>query len=149
MELAFGDYLISDRKERLDRTVILDYLARSYWANERSPERILRSIEASACYGVYYRDQQVGFARIVTDGATMFYLCDVFVLEAHQGSGLGKKLIETIVHAPGYEWMTGILGTKDAHGLYEKYGFESIPGRFMRRMAQAVPSDNRGDRNER
>ena len=91
MELAFGDYLISDRKERLDRTVILDYLARSYWANERSPERILRSIEASACYGVYYRDQQVGFARIVTDGATMFTCATCSCSRRIKAAGSGRN----------------------------------------------------------
>ncbi|QHW34947.1 GNAT family N-acetyltransferase [Paenibacillus rhizovicinus] len=138
MEIVFDAYVISDNKDKLDHAVILDYLARSYWASNRPQERIIKSIANSDCYGVYLEGRQVGFARVVTDGATFYYLCDVFILEAYQGQGLGKKLIDAIVHAPEYEDMTGLLGTKDAHGLYKQYGFEPSEGRFMRRAPQAV-----------
>ncbi|MBM7565552.1 GNAT family N-acetyltransferase [Paenibacillus sacheonensis] len=143
MEKRFDSFVISDDKSKLDHAVILDYLARSYWASKRPRERILQSIENSACYGVYHLDEQVGFARVITDGATMYYLADVFVLEAYQRQGLGKKLVEAIVQE--YEGLMGLLGTLDAHELYRQYGFEEVPGRFMRRMAQAaetaVPKD--------
>lgn len=138
MEVYFDDYLISDDKKKLDRAVILDYLARSYWAEKRPAERTLKSIEASVCYGVYHEGRQVGYARVVTDGATVFYLCDVFILEQYQGQGIGKKLVETVIQQHGD--MHGILGTKDAHELYAKYGFEREPDRFMRRVAQQPSS---------
>ncbi|HUC90400.1 MAG TPA: GNAT family N-acetyltransferase [Paenibacillus sp.] len=78
----------------------------------------------------------MGYARIVTDGATVYYLCDVFVLEEYRGQGVGKKLVEVIVEAEQYEYMTGILGTKDAHELYVQYGFEKDAERLMRRPPQ-------------
>lgn len=139
MEIVFGEYLISDDKSKLDLAVIQDYLAGSYWASRRPRDRIVKSIANSACYGVYHQGSQVGFARIVTDGATVYYLCDVFILEAHQGGGLGKKLVEAVVQAPEYEGLLGLLGTKDAHGLYKQYGFELAEGRFMLRTAQPEP----------
>jgi GNAT superfamily N-acetyltransferase len=75
------------------------------------------------CIGVYLLDKQIGFARVVTDGATMYWLCDVLVDEAHRGCGIGKKLIDSIVNWEKLQGMGGILATRDAHGLYEKYGF--------------------------
>lgn len=131
MEVAYNGYLISDDKEKIEPQVVMDYLARSYWANTRPAARILKSIENSICYGVYREGRQVGFARVITDGATTYYLCDVFILEDHRGQGLGKKLIETIVHSEEYDGMVGILGTLDAHGLYEQYGFVRSPDRYM------------------
>ncbi|MDP4095561.1 GNAT family N-acetyltransferase [Paenibacillus sp. P96] len=137
MEIIFKEFLISDNKEKIDQNVVVDYLARSYWADKRPVEKVLKSIEASKCYGVYLQDKQVGFARVITDGATFYYLCDVFVLEEFQGQGIGKKLVEVIVNSEEYEWMTGLLGTRDAHGLYEKYGFERDAERVLRRVPQS------------
>lgn len=144
MEVMYKEYLITDDKVRINRQVVLDFLAQSYWANSRPPARILRSIENSRCFGVYHADKQIGFARVVSDEATVYYLCDVFVLKEYQGQGIGKKLIEVITSLEEYEWMTGILGTLDAHGLYEQYGFEKDPERFMRR----VPQGSKGDRGQ-
>ncbi|MBP2249036.1 MULTISPECIES: GNAT family N-acetyltransferase [Paenibacillus] len=136
MEMIYKDYLISDDKSKLDKQVILDFLVQSYWANRRPQERILRSIENSHCFGVYHNDKQIAFARVVTDNATVYYLCDVFVLKEYQGQGIGKKLVEQIVNSDEYEWMSGILGTLDAHSLYEQYGFERDLERSMRRIPQ-------------
>ncbi|MCM3783526.1 GNAT family N-acetyltransferase [Neobacillus mesonae] len=136
MDVYYKDYLFSDNKDKIDRQVIMKFLAQSYWAKHRPPERILKSIDNSTCYGVYDQNKQIGFARVVTDEATVYYLCDVFVLEEYQGQGIGKKLIEVITNLKEYEWMTGILGTLDAHGLYEQYGFERDQERFMRRVPQ-------------
>ncbi|MEK5057936.1 GNAT family N-acetyltransferase [Paenibacillus sp. FSL H7-0326] len=80
---------------------------------------------------MYYGDRQIGFARIITDWATVYYLCDVFIDEEYRGRGLGKKLIEVIIEE--YEGMMGLLGTLDGHGLYEKYGFMKNTERFMNR----------------
>lgn len=137
MEVAFGQYVISDDKSRIDVQTVIDFLARSYWANRRPPERIRKSIEHSICYGVYDGDKMIGFARVVTDLATVYHLCDVFVLEAYRGQGIGKKLVEVITNAPEFEWMTGVLGTLDAHGLYERFGFVREGERLMKRIPQA------------
>jgi len=136
MEIIFKNYLISDDSSRINREIVLAFLTTSYWAKRRAPERILKSIETSHCYGVYCDDDQVGFARVITDEATFYYICDVFVIEEYRGQGIGKKLIETIVNSERYEWMTRLLGTADAHDLYEQYGFEKDSERYMRRVPQ-------------
>jgi GNAT superfamily N-acetyltransferase len=132
-EINYKDYLISNNRNLLSLDRIVDLLSRSYWAGKRSREKILESIKNSECFGVYLNEDQVGFARIVTDYAVMYWLCDVFIDEAHRGQGLGKKLIETIVRDETFNNLTGILGTTDAHSLYEKFGFVKDTERFMRR----------------
>lgn len=137
MEILYKQYVISDDKSRINVQTVIDFLADSYWANRRSPEKIKQSIKNSICYGVYHKDRMIGFARLITDGATMYYLCDVFVLEEYRRQGISKKLIDVITNAPEFEWMTGVLGTKDAHGLYEQFEFEREPERFMKRLPRA------------
>ncbi|MFF2479731.1 GNAT family N-acetyltransferase [Paenibacillus sp. NPDC058071] len=136
MELTYKEYLISDDKSKVNVQTVIDFLSTSYWASRRPIEKIKKSIQNSICYGVYHDDQMIGFARIITDGATMYYLCDVFVLEKYRGQGISKKLVEVITNAPEFEWMTGILGTQDAHGLYEQFGFGKESERFMKRLPQ-------------
>jgi GNAT superfamily N-acetyltransferase len=131
MHIEFGEYLISDNKSKLDLNVLHHLLKASYWAEQRSLETMVKSIENSLCVGVYLRDKQVGFARIITDGATIYWLGDVLVDEAHRGHGIGKKLIESIVNWDKLQGMGGVLATRDAHGLYEKYGF--VRKEMMRR----------------
>jgi GNAT superfamily N-acetyltransferase len=138
MEITWNQFVISDNKERLDVDVIQGFLSRSYWANKRPEERTLRAIENSACYGVYEGRKQVGFARVVTDHATMFYLCDVFIDEDYRGMGIGKKLVESLITCDDYKDLVGLLGTKDAHELYKQYDFEHDTERYMRRMPDYV-----------
>ena len=132
-------YLISTAPERLDLDVIHGYLTQSYWAGGRSRERVEASIAHSFALGLYHqrgseRAEQVGFARVVSDRATFAYLADVFVLEAHRGRGLGVWLVETALGLPECEGVRWLLGTRDAHELYRKFGFlETPPGRMMRR----------------
>ena len=133
-------YFISTAPERLDLDVIHGFLSHSYWAAGRSRERVEASITHSIPIGLYHRagDQQraaqVGFARVVTDHATFAYLADVFVLEAHRGRGLGVWLVETTLGLPECEGARWLLGTRDAHELYRRFGFrEAPPGRIMRR----------------
>jgi GNAT superfamily N-acetyltransferase len=135
-ERQMGKYTISTDKSRLQVDVIQDYLSnRSYWAKGRLVEVTRRSIENSLCFGIYDGKNQVGFARIVTDYATMAWLCDVFVLESARRQGLGKWLVECVVNHPDIKALKRIyLGTNDAHELYRRYGgFEllSHPERFM------------------
>ena len=131
LEVWHREYLISDDKSLVDSDVVCDFLSKSYWANHRTPEVIRKSIDNSVCYGIYHGDNMIGFARVVTDWATVYYLCDVFIDENHRGRGLGKKLVEAII--ADFPSMMGLLGTKDAHGLYEQYGFVRDTQRFMRR----------------
>lgn len=132
MELNFGEYRISNDKSLLSIQKIKELLDKSYWGKQRSLETIDITVENSDCFGVYANTEQVGFARVVSDKATMFWLCDVIIDEGHRGKGLGKKLVDFILDAEEYKEIRGILATKDAHGLYEKYGFEKAEtGRFM------------------
>lgn len=143
METTWNQFIISDDKARLDLETIKGFLSRSYWANKRPEERTLRSIENSVCYGVYEGPKQVGYARIVTDHATMYYLCDVFIDEDYRGMGIGKKLIETLTTSDELKDLMGILGTKDAHELYRQYDFEPDTERFMRRTPDYIRNMNR------
>jgi ribA/ribD-fused uncharacterized protein len=139
-------FTISTERARLDVAAIHNYLAnRSYWAQGRSLEVVRRSIEHSLCFGVYDGEQQVGFARVVTDYATFAWLCDVFVLDSHRGLGLGKWLIECVVgHAELQGLKHFILATRDAHELYRRYGgFEGLP-HPEKLMVRAVPGSTAG-----
>ena len=93
-----------------------------------------RSIDNSLCFGLYEGDEQVGFARVVTDAATFAWLGDVFVLPDHRGRGLGKRLIEAVMAHPDLQGLRKfMLATADAHSLYERFGFSvpPDPGRLM------------------
>jgi len=129
-------FVISTDKLKLDVGTIHRYLCEeSYWAKNIPKEVVEKSIAGSVCFGMYCREEQIGFARVITDLATFGYLADVFIVEKFRGQGLSKWLMETILIHPGLQdfrrWM---LATKDAHGLYEKFGFKALenPGRFMR-----------------
>ena len=128
-------YSISTDKSKLDVAAIHDYLCnKSYWAKGRSIERVRHSIENSICFGLYDADdKQLGFARVVTDKTVFAYLMDLFIFEAYQGKGLGTILVKHILAQPDLQVRLWFLGTKNAHGLYEKFGFSRLtePERFM------------------
>lgn len=131
-----GDYTISTDKSRLDIGVIHSFLDSSYWAAGRPVETIRRSIENSISFGVYKVNQQIGFARVITDYATFGWIADVFVLEPHRGQGLSKWLMEVIIGHPELQgFRRWVLATKDAHDLYRKFGFAELtrPERWMER----------------
>ena len=132
-----NDYEISTDLSRLDLDVIHDYLSNeSYWASGRAREVIARSIENSLPFGIYQGGRQVGFARIVTDYATFAWVGDVFVLPEHRGRGLSRWLMEVMLAHPRLQgFRRWVLSTKDAHGLYEKFGFIPLhrPERWMER----------------
>lgn len=108
-------------------------LRKTFWAQDRPEDVILKSIENSLVYGIYHDNEQVGFARVLTDYATAYYISDVVIDEAHRGIGLGKKLIKNIVEDEQLINLLGILATLDAHGLYQQFGFISSGERFMYR----------------
>jgi GNAT superfamily N-acetyltransferase len=132
-----GEFLISTDRRRLDREMIHDFLSRqSYWAKGRELEVVNRGIDNSLSFGIYRGEQQIGFARVVTDYATFAWLADVFVLEEYRGRGLGKWLIEVIVAHPQLQgFRRWALATKDAHELYRDFGFNELmrPERWMER----------------
>jgi len=137
MEYRRGEFLISTSHERLSLDVIHGFLTDCYWANGIPREVVLRSIEHALCFGVYDgKGAQIGFARVISDFATIAYLGDVFVLETHRGRGLGKWLMECIIQHPALQNLRRwILTTRDAHGLYSQVGFAPVkaPERFMER----------------
>jgi GNAT superfamily N-acetyltransferase len=128
------EYTINTDKSLLQKETIQGFLSSSYWANTRSREMIERSIENSLCFGMYEGARQVGFARVVTDYATMYWLCDVFIDEEYRGKGLGKKLVSYVSEFEPIRNLTATLATKDAHELYEQYGYTKELDRFMRRI---------------
>jgi GNAT superfamily N-acetyltransferase len=134
-----GEFVICTDRDRLQIDVIHKYLSEeSYWAPERTVEQTATAIKNSLPFGVYKGENQVGFARVVTDYATFAYLGDVFILPDYQGKGLGKFLMETILaHSDLQNFRRWILATKDAHALYEKYEFAALrhPERWMERTA--------------
>lgn len=124
MTITKDQYSITTDKEKFDITVIHSFLTNSYWAEGISKEVIKRSIDGSLCFGVFENDRQVGFARMITDLATFAYLADVFILEEYRGHGLSKWLMEGIMSYPGLQGLRRMmLATRDAHGLYKKFGF--------------------------
>ncbi|HXU35054.1 MAG TPA: GNAT family N-acetyltransferase [Blastocatellia bacterium] len=136
MDYQRGEFTISTDRSRLDIEVIHRFLDTSYWAAGRSPETIRRSIEHSLPFGVYAGDHQVGFARVITDYATFAWIADVFILEAFQGQGLGKWLMEVIIAHPELQgFRRWVLATKDAHEMYRRFGFDELkkPERWMER----------------
>lgn len=124
MDVWRAPFRISTDPHRLDVDLIHTFLSeRAYWALGRPRALVEQALAHSLCFGVYAEDQQVGFARVVTDYATFAWLCDVFILESHRGLGLSKWLLETIVAHPQLAHLRRfLLATRDAHGLYERYG---------------------------
>jgi len=132
------NYLISTDVSKLNVDTIYQYLSEeSYWAKGIPRAVVEKSIANSLCFGVYWNEEQVGFARLVTDEATFAYLGDVFILPQHRGKGLSKFLMETIHAHPELQnlrrWW---LGTKDAHGLYEQFGWTRITDEVAKRFMQ-------------
>ena len=127
-------YQVSTDPQRLDVTFIHDFLRASYWAQDIPREVVERSIRNSLCCGAYQGERQVGFGRLVTDRATFAYLADVFVAPAHRGHGVSKQLVRALLEHPDLRGVRRILlATRDAHGLYEQFGFRPLrnPEQFM------------------
>lgn len=115
---------INNNKEKLDLDMIIDFLQNeSYWAKNRSKEQIIESINNSDCIGVYKESKQIGFARIITDHSTFYYLADVFILNKYQNQGIGHKLMSYINNYKNIKNMRGILTTQTAHQFYNQFGF--------------------------
>jgi GNAT superfamily N-acetyltransferase len=133
MEWVRNGYKISTDPDLVSLDAVCRFMANSYWAENRAREVIAKSIENSLNFGIYKGDKQVGYARVVTDYATAYWLCDVFIDLDYRGDGLGKWLMDCLTGYPRIKDLMGILATRDAHGLYEQYGFvvPEDPKKFM------------------
>ncbi|MDQ6787018.1 MAG: GNAT family N-acetyltransferase [Acidobacteriota bacterium] len=139
MEWQNGEFTISTNRARLQTDAIHKFLTEeSYWAKERTLEQTETAIKNSLPFGVYKGENLIGFARVVTDYATFAYVGDVFILNEFRGKGLSKWLMEAILAHPDLQgFRRWILATRDAHTLYEKFGFTALkfPERWMERTA--------------
>ena len=136
-----GTFTVTCDPARMDRAVIAAFLGSSYWAKGIPPTTVEKSLAHSLCFALLDGDRQVGFARVISDYATIAFLNDVFVLSEYRGRGLSKWLMECVTSHPELQglrrWM---LATRDAHGLYEKFGFTPLkkPEVFMERHNPGV-----------
>jgi ribosomal protein S18 acetylase RimI-like enzyme len=126
-------YRIIENMGNIGIDEIARLLKMTYWADKRPIEQIEKSVKNSSCYGVYLEDEKklVGFARVISDYATTYYLCDVIIDRAYQHKGLGTALVSHIESRPEYRGLRGILITRDAHSLYRKFGYEVLNDRAM------------------
>jgi GNAT superfamily N-acetyltransferase len=132
--------VITDDSSQLSARSVQRLLQQTFWAKNRSSETIKKSLENSICFGAFCDGKQVGFARVVTDKCTFAYLCDVIVDEEFRGHGISKQMMNRVMsHADLRQFRLFLLATKDAHGLYTKYGF--LPSRektFMEILREGV-----------
>ncbi|KIO54167.1 GNAT family N-acetyltransferase [Flavobacterium hibernum] len=129
INFSFGDYVITTYKNKLDLYAIHDFLSKeSGWSNNIPFETLKTSIENSLNFGLFYKDRQIGFARVISDFATIAYLGDIYVLDEFRGKGLSKTLMEQVMHHPNLQGLRRwILLTSTAEWLYEKYNFTKLP----------------------
>jgi GNAT superfamily N-acetyltransferase len=136
MDTQYGTLLISDEQGLLNIPFIHQFLSHSYWAQNIPIETVEKSISNSVSFGIYLNGVQIGFARVITDKTTFAYLADVFITEEQRGKGYSKLLLAFVHQHPELQglrrWM---LGTRDAHKLYEQFGWTqlSMPERFMQK----------------
>lgn len=134
MEWFKDDYCITTDKEKIDIVCVHQFLTQSYWAKNIPLSVVQQSVKGSLCFAVLHQQKTVGFARVITDEATFAYLADVFIDEQYRGKGLSKWLVQTILAYPTLKGLRRLmLATRDAHGLYSRFGFQPIshPERWM------------------
>jgi GNAT superfamily N-acetyltransferase len=137
IETQRDHFIISTDPAHLDNDAIAGMLKRSYWAGERPRAQLDRALANSLVFGIYDGKKQIGLARVVSDYAIFAYLCDVFIHEDYRAHGLGKWLMETIHSHPDLQGLRRwTLVTRDAHGLYEQYGWKPLanPERWMEKF---------------
>ena len=132
-----GGYELDDDRDRVDVDAVFRFLSdEAYWVPGRSRQTIERLVrESTRVLAAYAPDGSLaGFCRVLSDGSNMAWLGDVFVVASHRGRGLGTELVREAVQDPRYRDCAWYLGTRDAHGLYAKFGFEPAdPARTMTR----------------
>lgn len=133
-----SDYIIKTKREEMQITDIKALLEQSAWANTRDIQTIQKAIDHSLCFGAFLEEggKQIGFARVITDYTTMYYICDVIVDEAYRGNGVGKALLDAIHANKEVSSLKGVLATYDAHDFYRKYGFVDGENTLMTKPRQ-------------
>lgn len=134
VEWRRDEFTVSTDPARLDPEAIQAFLAGTYWAEGVSRAKVARALAFSLCFGLYHAGRQIGLARVITDRATFGYLADVYVLEPYRGRGLSAWLVECLLAHPDVQSLRRInLVTRDAHGLYRRFGFTEVshPGRCL------------------
>lgn len=134
MEQQEGNLRINDERTQTDLEFVHRELSQSYWSKNIPFDVVKRAAENSICFNVFRENKQIAYARVISDKATFAYLCDVIVTETERGNGAGKMLMKFIMAHPDLQGLRRFtLATKDAHGLYEQYGFGPLlfPDRHM------------------
>lgn len=129
IEIRFEDFTITTDKSKLDLVAIHDFLSKySGWSDNIPFEKVKTSIDHSLNFGLFHKDKQIGFARVISDFSTIAYLGDIYVLDTYRGQGLSKKLMDAVINHPMLQGLRRwILLTSTADWLYEKYGFKKVP----------------------
>ena len=129
IEIRFEDFTIITDKSKLDLMAIHDFLSKySGWSDNIPFEKVKTSIDHSLNFGLFHKDKQIGFARVISDFSTIAYLGDIYVLDTYRGQGLSKKLMDAVINHPMLQGLRRwILLTSTADRLYEKYGFKKVP----------------------
>jgi GNAT superfamily N-acetyltransferase len=132
-KIFMEDIVISTDKTKLNLDLIHEVLTNSYWSPGITKERVALGINNSLCFGLYKSGKQIGFARVLTDFTRFAYLMDVFIVDEQKGNGYGKMLMKYIIERDELQVDKWMLGTRDAHSLYAKFGFTQLkePNRLM------------------
>ena len=133
-EYKRDQFTVTSDPSKLDIDAIYDFLSHCYWSEGVPREIVERAIKHSICFGLFEDTQQIGFARVISDRATYAYLCDVYVLDSYRGKGLGTWMMSCVMKHPELQGLRRFtLLTRDAHGLYQKFGFAAAknPSRYM------------------
>lgn len=129
IEVTFDNFLITTDKSKMDIVAIHDFLSKhSGWCDNIPFDTVKASIENSLNFGLFYKEKQIGFARVISDFSTIAYLGDIYVLDKYRGQKLSKKIMEVVMQHPNLKGLRRwILLTSTAEWLYEKYGFNKLP----------------------
>jgi GNAT superfamily N-acetyltransferase len=140
-------YELCDDKQRIDVTLVHSWLRTTYWACDRTLATSEIAFANSVCFGLFASGQLVGFCRAVTDHATFAWIADVYIESTHRAQGLGKWMIKCVLAHPALQTRTQWLATRDAHGLYENFGFARHEG-MRRGEPPGVGSQEAGGRSQ-
>ena len=130
-----SEIVITNDRSKIEFDRLATFIENAYWGIGRSRETIRKSFEGSICFVALEDDVQVGFARVITDGAVLGYICDVIVFEEYRGRGISRLILQAILDHRDLQGLEGfMLATSDAQGLYEKYGFRKVgaDNKYMR-----------------
>jgi GNAT superfamily N-acetyltransferase len=134
MQWEKGQFVLTDESNRIDVTRTYDLLQATYWGVRRPRDVVAKMMENSLCFGLFLGDAQIGFGRAVTDYTVFSWIADIVIDGQHRGQGLGKWMMERMVMHPSISGTQFVLQTRNAHGLYEKYGFLRNPALMSTRV---------------